>query len=93
MAVVTKVVSSTGLVYGAGCELHNVAVGVAGASAGTVTVSDSLTTSTPAVAIVNAETEMSFPLGNFTGGGTTIYNGIYVTVGAGTPEVMITYEP
>ncbi len=93
MAVVTKTVTATGLVYSAGCELHGVAVSKAGGSAGTVTVSDSTTTSTPVIAVVDAQTVMSYPLGNFAGGGTTVYNGLYVTVSAGTPEVLVTYEP
>lgn len=92
MAVVTKTVTATGLVYSAGCELHNVAVSKAG-GAGTVTVSDSTTTSTPVIAVVDGNTVMSYPLGNFAGGGTTVYNGLYVTVSAGTPEVLVTYEP
>ena len=86
-------ISTSSLVESTGVQLHSVNITQAATGAGSVIVYDNTSAAGRIVFRGDGLTEMSYPLGNFAGGGVGCASGLYVSLG-GTANavVVLTFE-
>jgi hypothetical protein len=90
----STVMTTSGVVENVSCTLHTVNVTKPATGSGTIDIYDNKSAASGnKVFSGDGLAEMSYPLGNFAGGGVICSQGIYVNLGGSTnATVVVTYE-